>query len=58
MIRRDPTRIELTLDDIQEYHIKGKMNNQKSALGEEKDNHLLNRLKIKLYKYRYSKTRK
>ena len=35
MIRRDPTRIELTLDDIQEYHIKGKMNNQKSALGEE-----------------------
>ena len=38
MIRRDPTRIELTLDDIQEYHIKGKMNNQKSAQGEEKDN--------------------
>ena len=24
MIRRDPTRIELTLDDIQEYHLKGK----------------------------------
>ena len=31
MIRRDPTRIELTLDDIQEYHIKGKMNYQKSV---------------------------
>lgn len=24
MIRRDPTRIELTLDDIQEYHIRVK----------------------------------
>ena len=36
MIRRDPTRIELTLDDIQEYHIKGKMNNQKSAVGEKR----------------------
>ena len=23
MIRRDPTRIELTLDDIQEYHLRG-----------------------------------
>lgn len=24
MIRRDPTRIELTLDDIQEYHLRVK----------------------------------
>jgi len=28
MIRRDPTRIELTLDDIQEYHIKVKQENE------------------------------
>ena len=26
MIRRDPTRIELTLDDIQEYHLRGNIN--------------------------------
>jgi len=28
MIRRNPTRIELTLDDIQEYHIKVKQENE------------------------------
>jgi len=28
MIRRDPTRIELTLDDIQEYHMKVKQENE------------------------------
>jgi len=28
MIRRDPTRIELTLDDIQEYHLKVKHENE------------------------------
>lgn len=27
MIRRDPTRIELTLDDIQEYHLRVKQEN-------------------------------
>lgn len=27
MIRRDPTRIELTLDDIQEYHLKVRQGN-------------------------------
>ena len=32
MIRRDPTRIELTLDDIQEYHMKGKKNYEKSVI--------------------------
>jgi len=28
MIRRDPTRIELTLDDIQEYHLRVKQENE------------------------------
>merc|ERR1712018_779018 len=28
MIRRDPTRIELTLDDIQEYHLRVKQDNE------------------------------